>query len=184
MFISLSWKHYLIDLLHNWLHLSSYILFGLPLIRLISDFLKSMINLLLFWYFKGTTHKYLLYMSTGNNKNWNPLLNLVIKWISIKSTRSWPQILSTFRLYIWSTNLYTWYFKVSQEGLSSLDYHLAARLLVHSFFLKSLFLAQMKQTLGQCSLIYPTLFNIKKRLQKSNENVQIWRLTEYDPAVT
>ena len=97
MFISLSWKHYLIDLLHNWLHLSSYILFGLPLIRLISDFLKSMINLLLFWYFKGTTHKYLLYMSTGNNKNWNPLLNLVIKWISIKSTRSWPQILSTFR---------------------------------------------------------------------------------------
>ena len=34
--------------------------------------------------FKGTTHAYLLQMSITHNKNWNPLLDLIINCIFAK----------------------------------------------------------------------------------------------------
>ena len=54
-------------------------------------FLIALVILILFSSFKGITHAYLLQMSITRNKNLNPLLNLLINYISASSS---TQILS------------------------------------------------------------------------------------------
>ena len=54
-------------------------------------FWKALIVVIPLLSFKGINHEYLLWMSIANNKNLNPLSNLLLKCISARSA---PQILS------------------------------------------------------------------------------------------
>ena len=69
---------------------SSHILFGLRLDSF-KIFWKTLVIVILFLSFKGITRGYLLKISITHNKNLNPLVNVLIKYISSRST---SQILS------------------------------------------------------------------------------------------
>ena len=79
-----------IDLLKKLLLWSSQILFCLQLDPF-KILWKTLVIVIPFLSFKGITHAYLLKISITHNKNLNPLVNLLIKFISARSA---PQILS------------------------------------------------------------------------------------------
>ena len=79
--ISLSFNHFLKEILSNSLPLSTYILFGIVLDSF-KNFWKALVIVISYLSFKATTQAYLLKILITHNKNLNPLLNLFINCIS------------------------------------------------------------------------------------------------------
>ena len=82
--------NFLKELFLNSLPLTTHIFFGF-LVESSNIFWNALTMVIAFLSFKGTTQAYLPKISITNNKNLNPLLNLLINCISAKST---PQMLS------------------------------------------------------------------------------------------